>query len=236
RSPWALLATRCPLSCVSEYRRRSALLCFFFFLVRLPPRSTLFPYHDALPICEKRAANGGDGGRPARGRHYDSAARRWRRSLVQIYAAEDCAELWPGGLLRERRDDGAAADERSDGPGKARDCSARTRRFGRRSGSADFHDGPREGNRGAIAACAGGPADSARRLSRPQSEKRSGFARDLELYQSLYALWTAHGLPRRLREAIGGARPEGAGTLRGNGGGEARSGRAHENPRRVAIL
>src|SRR5207245_4662403 len=84
RSPWALLATRCPLSCVSEYRRRSALLCFFFFLVRLPPRSTLFPYHDALPICEKRAANGGDGGRPARGRDYDSAARRWRRSLVQI--------------------------------------------------------------------------------------------------------------------------------------------------------
>src|SRR3712207_9330595 len=24
---------------------------FFFLMIRRPPRSTLFPYHDALPIC-----------------------------------------------------------------------------------------------------------------------------------------------------------------------------------------
>src|SRR2546425_6955149 len=27
---------------------------FFFLMIRRPPRSTLFPYHDALPICLRR--------------------------------------------------------------------------------------------------------------------------------------------------------------------------------------
>src|SRR5882762_4767705 len=29
-------------------------LLFFFLMIRRPPRSTLFPYHDALPIFNKR--------------------------------------------------------------------------------------------------------------------------------------------------------------------------------------
>src|SRR3712207_8658747 len=31
---------------------------FFFLMIRRPPRSTLFPYHDALPICDRGAILG----------------------------------------------------------------------------------------------------------------------------------------------------------------------------------
>src|SRR6266508_6296655 len=32
----------------------SKLSCFFFLMIRRPPRSTLFPLHDALPISSTR--------------------------------------------------------------------------------------------------------------------------------------------------------------------------------------
>src|SRR2546430_11263889 len=34
-------------------------LFFFFLMIRRPPRSTLFPYTNALPICRRVGARGG---------------------------------------------------------------------------------------------------------------------------------------------------------------------------------
>src|SRR3712207_8831334 len=45
-------------------------MCVFFLMIRRPPRSTLFPYTDALPICdapEPDAVPRGRVGRPRRG-------------------------------------------------------------------------------------------------------------------------------------------------------------------------
>ena len=45
-------------------------------------------------------------------------------ALSAKFTAENRAQLWPSGLLRQRRDDRIAADERTDGPGNSRDrCS-----------------------------------------------------------------------------------------------------------------
>src|SRR3712207_8196410 len=33
-------------------------LCFFFLMIRRPPRSTLFPLHDALPIFSEASVSG----------------------------------------------------------------------------------------------------------------------------------------------------------------------------------
>src|SRR2546429_8488457 len=51
--------------CVLKTSIRPSCFIFFFLMIRRPPRSTLFPLHDALPICHPRTGFG-QGLRPAR--------------------------------------------------------------------------------------------------------------------------------------------------------------------------
>src|SRR5260370_34731946 len=41
--------------CHTELLSSQLYLCFFFLMIRRPPRSTLFPYNDALPISPSAA-------------------------------------------------------------------------------------------------------------------------------------------------------------------------------------
>src|SRR2546426_611935 len=56
----------CRLLLEKKKTKQAAPLCMFFFfflMIRRPPRSTLFPYHDALPIStEGRVHQGALGG------------------------------------------------------------------------------------------------------------------------------------------------------------------------------
>src|SRR5256885_7361934 len=63
--------------------RRSLNYFFFFLMIRRPPRSTLFPLHDALPILLKRVLGlGGSSSRISR-KHSSSATARHRLRLIR---------------------------------------------------------------------------------------------------------------------------------------------------------
>ena len=79
-----------------------------------------------------RAADGDHRQRSAGGRRGDTAARRRSRTFREIYAAENRAKLRSGRLLRQRCDDGIAADERADGSSHTSKCRARAHFFRKR--------------------------------------------------------------------------------------------------------
>src|SRR5256885_7119184 len=57
-------------------------ILFFFLMIRRPPRSTLFPYNDALPISgPTRSAS-------ARALHWPRAARTWEWARSEEHTSE----------------------------------------------------------------------------------------------------------------------------------------------------
>src|SRR3712207_3294434 len=89
----------------------SAHIIFFFLMIRRPPRSTLFPYTTALPICRSSPRPGstwpadGDSDDPAEAEDRDRRARsdnrawgRFTRNFVVQSTAAEWALCWMAAL------------------------------------------------------------------------------------------------------------------------------------------
>ena len=152
--------------------------------IKVPPEELIKAYlqhhPDAIGLSglagEERAADGDYCERFEGCRDCRAAAGRRSRAFVEIYAVENCAKLRQRGVLRERRDDGIAVDERTDGSGDARvgverewrsscECEFVYRRGAARCAAGD-----------AIAENTDGFADRAGGISGSQSPAGAGFA------------------------------------------------------------
>ena len=129
--------------------------------------------------------------------------------ICEIYADKDCAELWPGRLLRERCDDWIAVDEPADGSGDAGTGSARARGVGNGVAVATTVAVAEMPQGRAFAESAHGSADSEGGVSRSKSAASAGFERAVELHQSVHVVLPAHGVSRGFREAACAARSKG---------------------------
>src|SRR6266581_5663264 len=84
-------------------------LFFFFLMIRRPPRSTLFPYNDALPITSQRppkptaSSPGGIGESVIAGKFQSVAPRARLSATASIGTAGTNGTRNPGPLRRSRR-------------------------------------------------------------------------------------------------------------------------------------